>query len=59
MAGTRHDAKFTPEFTAECELGHLNAADKPIDRCQAYVLGRPCPGALRRIGKGSRKARTT
>jgi len=40
-----------------CGLGHLNASPKPLtEGCLVYILGEPCPGALKRVGPGSRAA---
>jgi hypothetical protein len=47
--------KDLPNFSATFEIGHVNLADKPLERCQAFILGEPCPGKLERFGKGSRK----
>lgn len=41
----------------QCSNGHWQMSTrKHLDGCQAYVLGQPCTGTLRRVGAGSRAA---
>ncbi len=40
----------------ECSKGHCITSPKSIDRCPAYHLGSPCPGTVKQVGHGSRKA---
>lgn len=43
------------EYT--CSKGHWMAVREERTDCLAYVHGKQCQGELKRIGKGSRKAK--
>ena len=49
-------ADATPNHQYVCgrALPHYQASVKPLDRCQAYIHGKPCGQPLKAIGKGSR-----
>lgn len=37
-----------------CERNHEIVSATPIKKCLAMIKGKPCPGKLRSVGKGSR-----
>jgi hypothetical protein len=45
---------YRPEFEYDCSAGHAIGSSSPVPACPAVVRGVPCPGVLRRVGKGSR-----
>ena len=43
-------------FQYVCASGHQVSSRDVVVECPAYVLGKPCRSALRRVGPGSKKA---
>lgn len=37
-----------------CDRNHSIASDTPQTKCLAFTHGKPCPGKLKSVGKGSR-----
>lgn len=42
------------DLTYECSEGHQIKTPRAIAVCLALVRGKPCPGTLKQVGKGSR-----
>lgn len=55
---TANEVPWDPAFQYECSNGHFLQADAACCACPACVLGEPCGGDLRRVGKGSQGPRT-
>lgn len=41
-------------YQYRCDRNHEIQSKKPLTSCLAMVKGKPCPGALTRVGAGSR-----
>lgn len=50
-------ARDIPAFQYDCDRGHELAASVELAVCPVVVRGCPCPGTLKRFGRGSGKVR--